>query len=233
MKELIPLKENCEKVKFTDEIKKAKTLSIEDKFISAKLLIKHLNWLKKNKVELYIKPNSKVNFVYIFEYKGLVCRFSALTLKIHFTGKSSKEWYRYSMDQKLIDTLSDKETKEINIEASKDTVLIDLNDFSTNYNEILSNAQFDYICALINKSKSFDSVVNLNHLSEITKKTASLLIQALKNDKKLVFIDRIEVKPDYEISKSSSLDDVLDLFNKGIIDSDQLKDAVNILSLNK
>lgn len=207
MKKELMLELELNKVNFNQEVKKAKKSTLNQNDI--KKTVEHLNWLKLIKAPIYIKNNVKVDFIYYFEYKGIVCRISALTLKIHFTGRSGKKWYNYSMDDKLKSVLLDLEEKEIKDKLSNDVVLIDLRDVSDDYNEILSTAQFDYICALLNRKKEY-SHIQCNELVSIKKSLASLLIQSLKSDKKIEFI-QIKKEKKYEKEKQEDFETIADI----------------------
>jgi hypothetical protein len=245
MKELIPLDINCQLVSYKKELEKARLIQQDDSFISRKNIIKHLNWLKKNNIKLYYRPEGKVDYVYLFEYKGGVCRFSAVTLKVHFTQRSGKTWYQYKMSDQLLSLLEDREANEIRKEASNDIITIDLRDVAQNGMELCSQAQFDYVISLLNKfGYIFNKKVKVDELTSLKKKSAALMIEVLRNGKQVEFIreefmgeEYLEDTP-YEILQGmifqrmiSDTDVILEsLFDKEITEK-QAKELIDLINL--
>ena len=186
MRDLMPLEINCNPVNFESEIALAEGEGLGE--VRKGYLIDNLEYFKHLDAPLYNHAENRVKFVYYFEYKGSLCKISALTLKVFFIGKSNKKWLKYKKGDKLEYILFDKASKAVEEVLSSDVCKIELVT-CTSQKDRLTERQFDFMLSLLRKSgKTFLPKA----LEMINKGTAHLLIEALLRGKVIHFTDDIQ-----------------------------------------
>lgn len=186
MRELMPLEINCNPVNFESEI----VLAEGEGFGEARkgYLIDNLEYFKRLDAPLYNHAENKVKFVYYFEYKGSVCKISALTLKVFFIGKSNKKWLKYKKGDKLEYILFDKASRVVEEALSSNVCKVELVT-CTSQKDRLTERQFYFMLNLLRKS---EKTYLPKTLEVINKDTAHLLIEALLRGKVVHFTDNIQ-----------------------------------------
>jgi hypothetical protein len=199
----LPLNEDCNQVDFDFEIESAKLDSL--KKANKTKLINNLKWLKENDIELFYRPGGSVDYVYIFEYKGSICKVSALTLKVHFVGKGGRDWNQYKKDEKLLRVLNNSEVKEMREICNKRIHTFKIKE-ALPQERYITDPQFNFISSLLQKNRY---EIDEDLLTTISIKDASLLIELLKNEISIIFKLNEEILNDideaidkYKISKN-------------------------------
>jgi hypothetical protein len=183
MRELKPLEINCNLVNIPEEVEKVEVSNFSKYWKEE--LIDNLDYFRDIDATLYLPPESKVAFVYYFEYKGGVCKVSALTLKVFFLNKPGNKWIKYSKGEKLASILLDIENKVIQNEVSKGVCKIDLT-LCKSQSDRITEKQFFYATKLLEESgKSYVP----RELEVINKSTAHFLIEALLRGSIVHFTD--------------------------------------------
>lgn len=157
-------------------------------------LINNLKWLQENEVELFYRPGGSIEYVYLFEYKGSICKVSAMSLKVHFVGKGGREWTQFKRGDRLIEILKNSEVKEMREICNKRVHTFEIKEAEVG-ERYITDAQFRYIDSLIEKNHyEFD----VDNLTLINIKDASLLIELLKNEISIIFKKEDEILNDVD-----------------------------------